>query len=69
MATYRISKQQVKRLLSGGYVQDGHGRKLLATDNVKEVIKTIDDNDLYDKVDILLKDGMLDVRRREGLNE
>ena len=42
MAKYILNKHQIKRLIDGKHVIDGHGRKLIAGENVKGVLQKID---------------------------
>lgn len=65
MSRYRLGKMQIKRLLEGKPVMDGHGRKFLATENVKEILKRIDDSNLYSKVDVMVENGGLDIVFKE----
>lgn len=64
MAKYILTKLQIKRLLDGKYVMDGHGRKLIAGKNLKELLGTIDDHDLYDKFEVFIENGQLDMRKK-----
>lgn len=66
MGRYKLGKTQVKRLLDGGYVMDGHGRKYKAEKNLKEVLQTIDELDAYDKYDLIIENGEFDLVRKEG---
>lgn len=66
MGRYKLSKSQVKRLLDGGYVMDGHGRKYQAGENLKEVLQTIDNLDAYDKYDLIIENGEFDLVRKQG---
>lgn len=54
---YKLTRTQVKRLIGGGYVTDGHGEKHDAGKDVKARLKEIDDNDLYGRVSIYLDTG------------
>ena len=65
MAKYILSKLQIKRLLDGNYVVDGHGRKLIADDKTKDVLRELDELNLYDKFDAIIENGKFDVVKKE----
>lgn len=65
MAKYILSKLQIKRLIDGKHVVDGHGRKLIAGENVKEILSKIDDSNLYDKFDVIIENGGFDIVKKE----
>lgn len=65
MAKYILSKLQIKRLLDGNYVVDGHGKKLIADDNTKDVLRELDKLNLYDKFDAILENGKFDLVKKE----
>ena len=51
---YRLGKLQVRRLINGGYVADGRGKRYTASKELREALKDIDDKDLYGNIDIFL---------------
>lgn len=53
---YKLTKPQVRRLISGGYVTDGHGRRYGAGKEMKARLKAVDENNLYGLTDIYLND-------------
>ena len=61
MARYRLGKAQIKRLLDNKPVVDGHGRKYLAGGEVKVMLSKIDTHNLYDKFEVFMEDGGLDI--------
>ena len=63
---YRLGKLQVRRLINGGYVADGRGKRYTASKELREALKDIDDKDLYGNIDIFLEDGLIDVARKSG---
>jgi hypothetical protein len=65
MSRYKLGKPQIKRLLEGKSVMDGHGRHFYANDEVKKYLHKIHDNNLYDKFDVILEDGAMDIRKKE----
>lgn len=65
MAKYILNKHQIKRLIDGKHVIDGHGRKLIAGENVKGVLQKIDENNLYDKLKVVIENGELDILKNE----
>lgn len=64
MAKYILTKLQIKRLLDGKHVMDGHGRKFVAGDNIKEVLQKLDEYNLYDKFEVIVENGQLDMRKK-----
>ena len=64
MSKYIFGKPQIKRLLEGKTVMDGHGRKYVAGDNVKEVLEMLDKYNLYDKFEVFIENGQFDVRKK-----
>lgn len=64
MSRYILGKPQIKRLLEGKHVMDGHGRKFIVGDNIKEVLRTLDEYNLYDKFEVYIKNGKLDIRKK-----
>lgn len=64
MARYILGKLQIKRLLDGKHVMDGHGRKFIAGDNIKEVLQKIDECDLYDIFEVFIENGGMDMRKK-----
>ena len=64
MSKYILGKPQIKRLLEGKTVMDGHGRKFVAGDNIKEVLQTLDDYNAYDKFEVVIEDGKFDMRKK-----
>ena len=64
MSKYILGKPQIKRLLEGKTVMDGHGRKFVAGDNIKEVLQTLDDYNAYDKFEVVIEDGKFDMRNK-----
>lgn len=61
-----ISKSQVKRLLAGGFVVDGHGRKYKADRDTMDLLQRFDENNLYDKLRIVFEDGCIRLEGRGG---
>ena len=61
MGKYKISKAQVKRLIEGNPVVDGHGRKFYANGDVKNLLVAIDTRNLYHKYDLIVENGTLDI--------
>lgn len=51
--------------IDGKHVIDGHGRKLIAGENVKGVLQKIDENNLYDKFKVVIANGELDILKNE----
>lgn len=64
MSKYILGKPQIKRLLEGKTVMDGHGRKFVAGYNIKEVLQTLDDYNAYDKFEVVIEDGKFDMRKK-----
>jgi hypothetical protein len=64
MSKYTLGKPQIKRLLEGKHVMDGHGRKFIAGDNIKEVLQTLDSYNLYDKFEVYIENGKFDMRKK-----
>lgn len=64
MARYRLGKAQIKRLLDGKPVVDGHGRKYLADKKVKEILREMDNYNLCDKLEVFMEDGGIDIVRK-----
>ena len=64
---YILTKAQIKRLIDGKYVSDGRGRKLTAGDNIKEVLRVLDERNLYDQYDAIIENGSFDLVRKEGV--
>lgn len=60
MAKYILNKFQIKRLINGQYVVDGHGRKFFAGNEIKELLSLIDENNLYKRFDVTIEDGQID---------
>lgn len=65
---YILTKAQIKRLIDGKHVSDGRGRKLTAGDNIKEVLRALDERNLYDKYDAIIENGSFDLVRKGGVN-
>ena len=61
---YRLTKLQIKRLIEGKPVINGR-QKLYADDKVKDALKTFDERNLYDKYDVILEDGGLDIKEKQ----
>jgi len=61
MAKYILSKHQIKRLIDGKEVVDGHGRKYFVKGNSMEVLKMIDERNLYDKFTVTVENGEMDI--------
>lgn len=64
MARYILGKLQIKRLLDGKHVMDGHGRKFIAGNNIKEVLQVIDERNLYDEYEVFIENGGFDMRKK-----
>lgn len=64
MARYILGKPQIKRLLEGKTVMDGHGRKFCVGDDIKEVLQMLDNYNLYDKFEVYIENGKLDMRKK-----
>lgn len=64
MAKYILGKPQIKRLLEGKTVMDGHGRKFYAGDNIKEVLQKLDEYNLYDQFEVVIENGSFDMRKK-----
>lgn len=64
MTRYRLGKPQVRRLINGQDVQDGRGRRYAASDEVKKALKEIDDSGAYDRIDIFMRDGGIELVER-----
>ena len=60
MAKYILTKFQIKRLINGQYVIDGHGRKFFAGKEINELLRMIDENNLYNRFDVTIEDGKID---------
>ena len=67
MARYKIGKLQVKRLIENKAVVDGQGRKFLANKEVKDYLTKFDELNLYDKYDIYIDNGGVDIVHKECL--
>ena len=65
MGRYKLGKPQIKRLLDGKSVMDGHGMHFYANDEVKYYLHKIHDNDLYDKFDVIIEGGVVDILKKE----
>ena len=65
MAKYILTKLQIKRLINDKPVIDGRGIKLFASCNVKDVLKKIDELNLYDKCDVVLENGQIDIVKKK----
>lgn len=65
MAKYILNKSQIKRLIDGKYVVDGHGRKFLASENIKEVLRKMDELNAYDKFNAIIENGTFDIVKKE----
>ena len=65
MTKYKLGKPQIKRLIEGKSVMDGHGRHFYANDDVKDYLHKIHDNNLYDRFDVILEDGGLDIVKKQ----
>lgn len=66
MSKATISKSQVKKLLAGGHVVDGHGRKFKADRETMDFLQRFEENDLYDKMDIVFEDGCIRLEEKGG---
>lgn len=64
MDRYKLGKPQIKRLLEDKPVMDGHGRKFYANEEVKKYLRAIDNKNLYDKFDVIIEDGSLDIVKK-----
>lgn len=64
MAKYILNKPQIKRLLDGNYVVDGCGRKFCASENIKEVLRVLDERNLYDKFNVVIENGIFDIEKK-----
>lgn len=66
MAKYNLKKTQVNRLLEGKPVVTGTGRRIVLSAEIMGLLKKIDDNDMYDKVDIVIDttDNSFDVVKK-----
>lgn len=64
MSNYILGKPQIKRLLEGKTVMDGHGRKFCAGDNIKQVLQMLDEHNLYDKFEVVIENGVFDMRKK-----
>ena len=65
MARYILTKLQIKRLIDDKPVIDGRGTKLFASGNVKDVLKKIDKLNLYNKFDVVLENGQIDIAEKK----
>ena len=61
MARYKLSKAQIKRLLEDKPVVDGHGIKYLASPEVKARLQRFDEDNLYDKLNVIMDNGALSI--------
>lgn len=61
MSRYKLGKLQVKRLIEGKCVVDGHGRKFAADEETKKYLEIIDSRNLYDKYDIIIDGRAIDI--------
>lgn len=66
MSRYKLGKAQINRLLEDKPVMDGHGRKFYASDKTKECLQMIYNHNLYDKFDVIVEDGVLDIVKKVG---
>ena len=64
MARYILSKNQIKRLIDGKSVIDGHGRKFVAGKELKETLQLIDKHNLYEKFVVLIENGEMDILKK-----
>lgn len=64
---YNLTKRQIKMLLDDKPLKEGN-RKIYASENVKEVLREIDSNNLYDKATVKYDSstGWLDVIPKVG---
>lgn len=67
MVKYRLCKAQIRCLLKGKPVVDGRGRKFYASEKVKETLQLIDSKNAYDKFDIFLDYGCIDIIAKAGV--
>ena len=58
---YVLTKAQIKRLIDGKYVMDGRGRKYFASKEVKENLRELDENNLYDEYSVVVEGNALDI--------
>lgn len=61
---YRLTKLQVKRLLDDKPVVDSRGRKFFASKEVKDALKMVDENNLYDQFDVFMENNALDIIKK-----
>lgn len=61
MSRYKLGKLQIKRLLEDKPVMDGFGRKYFASEELKETLKELDKHNLYDRYDVIMYDGGVDI--------
>lgn len=61
---YILTKTQIKRLIDGKHVTDSRGKKIVAGDNVKEVLRKLDELNLYDTYDAIIENGSFDLVKK-----
>lgn len=62
MSKYRLGKLQIKRLIEGKSVVNGHGQKFYASENIVDTLKEIDTQNLYDELDIICDGRMIVIK-------
>ena len=69
MAKYNLTKLQVKMLLQDKPVVDGRGLHIRVGNNIKDILKKIDSENLYDKFNVVVdtKENFFDVVPKEGV--
>ena len=60
---YKLTKLQIKRLIDGKPVINGR-QKLYADSKVKDALKAFDERNMYDKYDVILENGGIDIREK-----
>lgn len=53
---YKLTRPQIRRLIAGECLKDGHGMTYKVSEKIKARLKEIDENNLYVKADIYLDD-------------
>ena len=64
MARYILNKNQIKRLIDGKEVVDGHGRKFVAGKGIKEALQLIDKYNMYENFVVTIENGKIDILKK-----
>ena len=65
MTRHILNKYQIKRLIDGKEVIDSRGRKFIAGENIKELLRKINEYDLYDQYEVIIENNGMDIRKKE----